>query len=318
VLLIGEMRDDETASIGVQAAMTGHLVLATLHTNDAVGTMPRLSDLSIDRNSLADTLRGALAQRLVRRLCRNCAVPMDARLTDKEKQLNARFGMKAPMRAVGCDECARTGYRGRIPVVEVLIVTPQMQELIAKGSTSGELQKAAIAGGMRPMVQVALDHVRKGSTTLEEVERVLGEGQSEVEAPVVVVEEEVDSEVLSPTVLVVDDDPVIRQLARFVLGTADYTVVEAENGKAALDHIARLPVSLVVLDLDMPEMSGLEVLDALRSNRATMALPTIVLTASDSAEAKVMDAGADDYIRKPLDPERFLSRIKAVLRRASL
>lgn len=317
VILIGEMRDSETATIGIQAAMTGHLVLATLHTNDAVGTIPRLVDLGIDRNGLADTLRGAVGQRLLRRLCKSCAEPTNGQFTEDERKLNTRYGVEPTMRPRGCDDCGKIGYHGRLSVVEVLVMTPALQELITAGASSAELQRAAVAGGMRSMVQVGLDHVRSGATTLEEVERVLGDATpavAETESDPL----EAPAEAL-PHILVVDDDPVIRQLAKFVLGTADYKVLEAENGRAALEFINRGdPVSVVVLDLDMPEMGGLEVLKALRANRATVALPVVILTASDKSEADVMDAGADDYIRKPLDPERFLARIKAVLRRATI
>ena len=317
VILIGEMRDQETAGIAMQAAMTGHLVLATLHTNDAAGTIPRLADLGVERNSIADTLRGALGQRLLRRICRACAAPV-GHMTEDEKRLAARYNVKPVLHARGCEECNRIGYRGRLPVIEVLIVTPQLRELIAAGASTAELQRAAVAGGMRPMLEVALDHVRNGLTTLEEVERVLGEAAAPdaVENPPL---EGADAETETPTILLADDDPVIRQLARFVLNTEKYNVMEVDTGRAALDYIAAgNDVSLLVLDLDMPEMSGLDVLKKLRSDRATRALPIVVLTGTDSSEEQVMAAGADDYIRKPLAPETFLRRVKAVLRRATL
>jgi type II secretory ATPase GspE/PulE/Tfp pilus assembly ATPase PilB-like protein/CheY-like chemotaxis protein len=309
VILIGEMRDAETAGIALQAAMTGHLVLATLHTNDAVGTIPRLADLGIERGGLADTLRGALAQRLLRRLCRVCTTPINGQLNEKERQLAQRYGVAPTMRANGCDECGKLGYRGRLPVVEVMVITAHLQELIAAGASTGDLQRAAVAGGMRPIAQVALDHVKNGLTTLEEVERVLGEAETDT----------ADLETTEPRVLLVDDDPIVRQISKFVLNTAGYKVIEAEDGRAGLDYIRHGdPVSLVVLDLDMPGLSGLDVLEALRADRATMSLPVVVLTGAQGAEAKVMDAGADDYIRKPLEPEPFLSRIKAVLRRSAM
>lgn len=309
VILIGEMRDADTASIGLQAAMTGHLVLATLHTNDAIGTIPRLVDLGIDRGALADTLRGALAQRLLRRLCRACAAPTNGQLNEKERQLAERFGVTPTLRANGCDECGQIGYRGRLPVIEVMMMTAQLQDLISSGASTADLHRAAVAGGMRPMVQVALDHVKSGLTTLEEVERVLGEAETDVAEP----------ETTEPRVLLVDDDAIVRQIAKFVLNTAGYKVIEAEDGRAGLDYIRQGdPVSLIVLDLDMPGLSGLDVLEALRADRATMSLPVVVLTGAQGAEAKVMDAGADDYIRKPLAPEPFLSRIKAVLRRSAM
>lgn len=190
-----------------------------------------------------------------------------------------------------------------------MVMTAHLHELIVSGAGSAELHRAAVAGGMRPMALVALDHVQHGLTTLEEVDRVLGEAETDV----------VESETSEPRVLLVDDDPVMRQIAKFVLSTAGYKVIEVEDGRAALDYIRQGdPVSLVVLDLDMPGLSGLDVLEALRADRATMSLPVVVLTGAQGAETKVMDAGADDYIRKPLEPEPFLSRIKAVLRRSAM
>jgi type IV pilus assembly protein PilB len=327
VILIGEMRDEETAGIGVQAAMTGHLVLATLHTNDAVGTIARLVDLGVDRGSLADNVRGALAQRLLRRLCTKCAVPID-QPTPQEKELGALYNVKPKMRAVGCTECKNIGYRGRLPVVEVLIVTPQLQQLIANGANSGDLQRAAIAGGMRPLSEVALEHAQAGTTTLEEVARVIGRAESDPEdeagsepfaAATGSAGEAPAAEPEMPHILLVDDDPVTRELARFILGTANYSVTQVADGQEAIDALHEAePVSLMILDLDMPRVTGLDVLKRIRADRSTAAMPVIVLTGSDSSEGAVMDAGADDYIRKPIDPERLLARVRAVLRRASL
>src|SRR4029079_10073971 len=168
-----------------------------------------------------------------------------------------------------------------------------------------ELQRTAAAAGMRPMRDVALEKVRLGTTTLEEVERVLGEGISDV-SPTVPIDQ--------PRILLVDDDPTIRALARALLEENGYHVTEVEDGSAAIEYFAAGHESgLVVLDLDMPALSGLEVLGQLRGNAATAGVPVVVLTGSqdDAAEINARDAGADDYIRKPLEPARFVARIKA-------
>ena len=318
VILIGEVRDGETAGIGVQAAMTGHLVLATLHTNDAIGTVARLADLGVARSTLADTLRGALGQRLLRRLCPSCAIPVET-MNEDETRLFARYSVKPAMRSRGCVECNRTGYKGRIPVVEVMVVTPQIQELVTAGASALDLQRAAVAGGMRTLLQVALEQVRNGATTLEEVERVIGDHGADDDEPAREVDPFEAPESSVPHILVVDDDPVIRQLARFVLNTGNYRITEVQNGREALDYVGRGdPVSLMILDLDMPEVGGLDVLKELRANRATASLPVVVLTGSSTSETAAMDAGADDYLGKPLEPERFLARVRAVLRRSTL
>jgi type II secretory ATPase GspE/PulE/Tfp pilus assembly ATPase PilB-like protein len=121
IILVGEIRDKETAVTAVQAAMTGHLVLATVHANDAVGAVARLADMGLQFSVVAQTLRGALAQRLLRRVCKACADPVRGQLTPDERRLTERYGVEPMVRAVGCPECGFTGYRGRLPVAEVLL-----------------------------------------------------------------------------------------------------------------------------------------------------------------------------------------------------
>jgi type IV pilus assembly protein PilB len=312
VVFVGEIRDLETAQVAVQAAMTGHLVLATLHTNDALGVIPRLVDLGLDRASIAGALRGIVAQRLIRRICPNCVQQTNGELTAAESRLAGVYGIKPPVRARGCAKCGMTGYRGRTPVNEVFLPTSPVLEAIAKGATVQELQRAATPAGMRPMREVALEKVRLGSSTLEEVERVLGERISEFAPDVVLPTDQ-------PAILLVDDDPTVRKLARALLEKNGYRVTEVGDGPAAVDHFtAGKECALVVLDLDLPKLSGLEVLAQLRSSPSSAGVPVVVLTGSDGDEAEVdaMDAGADDYIRKPLEPARFVARVKAALRRA--
>ena len=308
VVFVGEIRDLETAQVAVQAAMTGHLVLATLHTNDALGVIPRLIDIGLDRASIAGALRGIVAQRLVRRICPKCVQPIAGTLTDAETRLAGIYGIKPRIRAEGCAHCGLTGYRGRTPVNEVFLPTPTILELVAKGSTIQELQRAATATGMRPMRDVALEKVRQGVSTLQEVERVLGEGMSET-APAVD----------QPRILLVDDDPTVRTLARVLLEKNGFRVTEVGDGPEAIAHFnGEEECALVVLDLNLPTLSGLEVLERLRSTASTAGIPVVVLTGSEGDEAEIdaMNAGADDYIRKPLEPARFVARIRAALRRA--
>ncbi len=174
VILVGEIRDMETAEVAVQAAMTGHLVLATLHTNDAVSVVARLLDIGLDRPSIAATLRGALAQRLVRKVCDECGEPIRGEMTDEEIRLAKLYNIRPPIRSVGCRRCAETGYRGRLPVQEVFLLNNTIADMITAGATYTELYNAAVSSGMRPLQQVGIERVRSGETTLEELERVLG------------------------------------------------------------------------------------------------------------------------------------------------
>jgi len=313
VIFVGEIRDLDTAEVAVQAALTGHLVLATLHTNDAVGAIARFTDLGLDRAKVAGSLRGSVAQRLLRRVCGACAVPAVGTLTPEEARLASRYGTPPAVRTVGCGKCARTGYRGRLPVLEVVVSTPAFETLIGGGAPGAELQKAAVTGGLRPLREVALEHVRSGATTLQEVDRVLGDtggGGAEPAAPPVETQ---------PHILLVDDDAVNRTVARVVLEKSGFRVSEVGDGVAALERLDGPPeFSLMILDLDMPRLGGLEVLARTRKAVATAGLPVIVLTGSTSEDTEIeaMDHGADDYVRKPLDPARFVARVKAALRRA--
>lgn len=310
VLLVGEIRDQETATVALQAALTGHLVLATLHTNDAATAVSRLLDLGLDPKNVAAALRGALAQRLLRRVCSECMRPITD-LNPEEERLAAQFGVRPTVRAIGCDRCSGTGFRGRIAVVEVLTASPRIEEAIGRSAPAIEIRREAAASGMRGLVEVALEHVKNGVTTLSEVERVLGEGDI-IAAPVV--EDAPDK----PHVLVVDDDEIARELTAATLEDAGMRVTQAEDGVAALEKIRVETFALTVLDLDMPRMDGMMVLKRIRSHLPTAALPVIILTANRDAEIAVMDQGADDYMPKPLDPQRLVMRVRAVLRRKSV
>ena len=311
VIFVGEIRDAETAEVAAQAAATGHLVLATLHTNDAMSAVSRLSDLGLDRATISSVLRGAIAQRLVRRVCPDCVTPITGELTENEQRLSGQFGVVPTMRSIGCDRCNQSGYRGRLPIVEVALVSTGMVDQISAGATAAQLQRSAVAQGMRPLREVALEHVRNGTTTLEEVERVLGE----------VADDAALTPPASPAVLFVDDDAMLRHLATNILETSGYRVRQARDGAEALAIIASGDdISLVITDLQMPGVDGSELVTRLRGNRQTAMLPVIILTGTDQqdTEVRLMDAGADDYIRKPIDPPRFIARVKGALRRAGV
>ena len=311
IILVGEIRDAETAEVAAQASMTGHLVLATLHTNDAVGIVERLRDLGLDLATIAATVRGSLAQRLVRRVCDNCVEPVEDRLSVDEQRLAERYGVDPNIRAVGCSRCGGTGYRGRLSILEVLTADRKMVELIAQGTTATRLERAAVAGGMRPLHEVAAERVSEGLTTLTEIDRVLGE----------LVADQASPSAVEPHVLVVDDDAGNRFAARRILKKAGFRVSEAEDGVDALEKIeSGEDYALVVLDLDMPRLDGRGVLDRVRGSVATSGLPVVVLTGLEAKETEVqlMESGADDYIRKPIDPPRFVARVRATLRRAGM
>jgi Tfp pilus assembly pilus retraction ATPase PilT/ActR/RegA family two-component response regulator len=172
VILVGEIRDRETAQIAVQAALTGHLVLSTLHTNDAAASVTRLTDIGVEAYKIAAALKGIVAQRLLRRLCTLCKEP--ARPDEIPERLQAHFpATGALFRAVGCPECAMTGYRGRHAVHEMLTVNEDLQAMIAAGEPVDQLIETARAAGMRSLWDSGVEHVKRGDTTIAELLRVL-------------------------------------------------------------------------------------------------------------------------------------------------
>src|SRR5881296_2717493 len=171
VVLIGEIRDRETAQIAVQASLTGHLVLSTLHTNDAANAVTRLVDIGVEAYKIAAALRGVVAQRLMRKLCPTCKevwmeVPAD--------RLKKWIPKGTPLyRAAGCPDCAMTGYRGRFGIIEVLTVSAEVERRIAAGETAEHIAGAARRAGMKGLWDSGLEHVLRGESTLDELTRVV-------------------------------------------------------------------------------------------------------------------------------------------------
>ena len=170
VILVGEIRDLETARTSVQAALTGHLVLSTLHTNGAAAAVSRLADIGVEEYLLSAALRGVLAQRLVRALCRECAEPYEA-----APELRRRLGLESRLwRARGCAACGGTGYRGRTAVGEFLRLTEDFRRLILRRAGADEMAAQAERDGLTPILADGLAKAQAGETTLDELFRVLG------------------------------------------------------------------------------------------------------------------------------------------------
>jgi general secretion pathway protein E len=176
VIMIGEIRDLETVQIAVQAALTGHLVLSTVHTNSAAATMTRLRDMGLEDYLMTATLKAVLAQRLVRRLCRSCRVPEEAPAALRERFGLDRFaGGEAIMlyHSKGCPECRGTGFRGRRAIAELLVPCRATDRLILDGADDTAIEHAAVENGMRPIFDSGLLAVLEGDTTIEEVVRCI-------------------------------------------------------------------------------------------------------------------------------------------------
>lgn len=177
IIMIGEIRDEETASIAVKAAITGHLVVSTLHTNSAASTVTRLEDMGIEPYMVADSVVGIIAQRLVRRICPKCHV--QKQMTDTDKFRLRLRGDSNPMiyepSESGCAYCNNSGYRGRIGVYEIMPITPALREVISRGGGAEEIQKTALKEGLTTLRLGAAKLVLKGVTSISEVERIAAE-----------------------------------------------------------------------------------------------------------------------------------------------
>src|SRR5216110_2106804 len=329
VVLVGEIRDRETAQIAVQASLTGHLVLSTLHTNDAANAVTRLVDIGVEAYKIAAALRGVVAQRLMRKLCPTCKeVWMEA----PPERLRRWIPKGTPLyHAAGCPDCAMTGYRGRFSILEILTMTPELERLIAAGEAADRIAEAAQRGGMKSLWDSGLAHVMRGESTLDELTRVV-DIPSDAEAPPVpapgtkattaaapvaagpvstvfdLLEEHVPPPRRSGAhghpaskVLLVDDEDSLRKVMRDLLERDGYVVTEARDGVQALDQVDRVGPNIIVLDLNLPGLDGYGVLSHLRSRPATANIPVIVLTAKgdEDNEVRVFELGADDFLTKP-------------------
>jgi type IV pilus assembly protein PilB len=172
--MVGEIRDFETAEIAVKAALTGHMVLSTLHTNDAPSTVNRLLNMGIEPFLVASSVNCIVAQRLARRICKDCKEPMSIpvqALIDAGMNPEVASRVKS-FRGKGCGNCSETGYKGRVALYEVMAIGEELKEFILNGASTSELKREAMRLGMRTMRMSSLSKVEEGMTTLEEALRV--------------------------------------------------------------------------------------------------------------------------------------------------
>jgi len=334
IVMVGEIRDGETASIAFQAAQTGHLVLSTLHTNDSTSAVTRLLDLGVEAFLIPESLVAVVGQRLLRKICQECKVP-DSPSQQMLKRLPQSIGIdKATFwKGAGCEACQYTGYSGRLGVFEILTLTPSLKKIIKPDMPAAILKKAAQKEGFQSM---SIDGIRKvldGLTTIEEVFRVAPpEAEETIQSPVVEhpVPEETGAEELPfdeppisissvrpKKILVADDNEVTLKILRHLLEAESYLVITAKDGLEALKLASIEKPDLMVTDLLMPKMDGITLIKKLKSQLNTRYIPIVMLTAKDEVDSEVkgIDAGADDYLTKPVNRKTFLARVNRLLGR---
>lgn len=334
VIMVGEIRDHETADIAFQAAMTGHLVFSTLHTNDSVSTIARLVDMGLDRYKISPGLLAITAQRLVRRLCPHCREKVPSAAADPEvaKALGDHGFAPEYYRPIGCKTCEGNGYSGRTYLVELLSVSQKIKALINSGALSEEITAEALkSGNLHTLTRDALWHLSKGETDIKEINPYVNLKSKAAPAPEAqkapaTIPAATPAAVPAaaaaggkPRVMAVDDDPVMLVLLKKFIEAAGFETVEACDGEDALTKIAMGPApDLLMTDVNMPKLNGYDLIKGVRENLGLLDLPIIMLTTEDSDKSQELafKLGADDYIIKPFKGPLVMARVTAALRRA--
>jgi type IV pilus assembly protein PilB len=182
VIMVGEVRDEETARTAIQAALTGHLVFSTLHTNDACSAITRLVNMGVEPYLIGAALNMVLAQRLVRRICPKCRQAYDPPRTLRKALERMGYPIDTFQKGVGCRRCRNTGFSGRIGIHELLVVSDELRDVIVNNPSLGAIRKTALASGMITLRQDGFRKVREGITTIEEILHVAGDLQDSSEA----------------------------------------------------------------------------------------------------------------------------------------
>jgi type IV pilus assembly protein PilB len=285
VIMVGEIRDEETADIALQAAQTGHLVLSSLHTNDAPSAVARLVNLGVDTYSIATGLAGVLAQRLVRRVCERCRVADDTIPPEILEKLKAALGPETSfLRGTGCAACRHTGFKGRVGLFSYLQITEALAELIHQKASMATLIDEAKRDGYRDLEEGAFDLLERGITSWAEVADYIAFADEPAPQPPLPAQDapEGTRALKRIKVLLIDDDPDMRAVFSLVLSREAYEVIEAENGLDGLNKLYQHTPDLVLCDLMMPVMDGREFLLKIRGNADTRTIPVVMLTAANS------------------------------------
>jgi type IV pilus assembly protein PilB len=332
VVMIGEIRDKETAAIALQAAQTGHLVLSTLHTNNAISAVTRLVNMGIEPFWITSSLLCVIAQKLVRKIHADCS--REDLLPEK---ILFRFPQAKPgifKRGQGCSGCLGSGYSGRIGIYEMFVPDKSIEKMIMTNAQDSDILNAARMSGMRSITEDGFQKAAAGLTTLDEVIRVAPPGEKKEgrkpsplpQSPKKISEPVPDSIMplgerqklsMKDRIMVIDDDEAILRIIKKILTSEFYEVVEVTNGKDGLNQIFEHPPDLILVDYEMPGMNGIDFIEKLKANSKVSKIPVIMLTATTAEETEIdaFSMGADDWICKPIHKARLLARIKRLLKK---
>lgn len=341
IILVGEIRDPETAEISIQAALTGHLVLSTVHANSAVETITRLIDIGVDRYKVTSALSAVVGQRLIRKICPSCREEVAFENADKNL-LSIIKTDNLPQKlykSKGCSKCDLTGYKGRVGIYEILIMDNEIKAKIEQGASAIEIEKIATQKGFKNFSTTAVELITSGTTDLSEINRVLTldfyssakeektiaqKKNIELDPNNKKVSDNDDNEKVTEEpkqykkILVVDDNKIMRRLVGTLLAKEKrYEVVEANDGVEALEKLSENSIDLIILDVMMPRMDGYEVCQKLRESTEYANLPVLMLTSLDDKDdvLKAFSVGVDDFISKPVDNTILSAKVAALLRR---
>lgn len=328
VVLIGEIRDRETAEIAMEAALTGHLVLSTLHTNDALGAIPRLLDLGIQPSIMADALSGVVAQRLLRRLCEACRTAVVEPLKQDEMLFHQATGERPAYRAVGCTACKGSGYFGRQPVAEIVELTPAARRHLAGGESDLGKLRELTKGPLSSLAYAAALRVVSGDTSAGEAYRVIGQrfwndvaaihGRTMPSGANTMLSDD-ESATARLNILLYETRQDAKNTIANMLDPALVKIFAASEPQVAREILLKEEdVALLVVDVDAgPGGDNIELLKRLRVAMAWTRLPLVVIIpGNDKKLAKILEEhGVADYLIKPFAPEALMERITSVLRR---
>jgi type IV pilus assembly protein PilB len=316
VIMIGEIRDRETAEIALQAAQTGHIVLSTLHTNDAPSAVLRLVNLGLDPYVVATCLAGVLAQRLVRTLCPTCsttdATPHKSDLSLLEHYCLSREHLRSP---IGCAQCGHTGYKGRKGIFSYLSLTDVIVDAIHSKSSIDRIEAIARRSGYHSLEEAGLRLVAEGSTTFDEIRELIPRHRNPNPFQAHEPTPQANSQPGKRKVIVIDDDPDMRALLTQLLTRERCEVIEAHNGSEGLEAYYNHHPSLILCDLSMPILDGKGFLLQLKNNDESRKVPVVILTAEENEDVEVslLNLGAREFLRKNAPPSVILARLRRVL-----